>query len=96
MEWHRKACALQQAGEGACASLLSAACVPLFALLPSIACHAAADNAAAAAALSTGAINVDATTGRWEMRDEWLTAVNEVGGAQAQGRVKSMPEGVLK
>lgn len=41
--------------------------------------HAAADNAAAAAALSTGAINVDAATGRWEMRDEWLAAVNEVG-----------------
>jgi hypothetical protein len=53
----------------------------------------AADNAAAAAALSTGAINVDATTGRWEMRDEWVTAVNEI---QANdGSVKAMVEGTL-
>lgn len=49
-------------------------------LLPSH--QTAADNAAAAAALSTEAINVDATTGRWEMRDEWLTAINEVGGVE--------------
>uniref|UniRef100_A0AAD5H1R9 ERD4-related membrane protein n=1 Tax=Chlorella ohadii TaxID=2649997 RepID=A0AAD5H1R9_9CHLO len=56
--------------------------------------NTAADNAAAAAALSTGAINVDATTGRWEMRDEWLTAVNEI---QAHdGSVAAMVEETLR
>lgn len=38
----------------------------------------AADNAAAAAALSAGGIEVDPAKGRWEMRDEWAAAVQEV------------------
>lgn len=37
-----------------------------------------AENAAAAAALSTGMMQIDAKTGRWEMRDEWLTAVEQI------------------
>lgn len=36
-----------------------------------------ADNAAAAAALNTGMMQIDAKTGRWEMRDEWLSAVTQ-------------------
>lgn len=56
--------------------------------------NTAADNAAAAAALSTGAVNVDATTGRWEMRDEWLTSINEI---QAHdGSVAAMVEATLR
>lgn len=38
----------------------------------------AANNSAAAAALSSEIMVIDPTTGRWEMRDDWADAVNEV------------------
>ncbi|PSC73975.1 ERD4-related membrane isoform B [Micractinium conductrix] len=51
--------------------------------------EADADNAAAAQALSSSLVKIDATTGRWEMRDEWAAAVNEI---DSTGTVAAMVE----
>ena len=52
-------------------------CVPNRCMLPPLPgwLAADADNAAAAAALSTGAVQVNAATGRWELPDPWMDAV---------------------
>ena len=65
---------LLSAGRALCARHSS----PTTARFPRYLAAADADNAAAAAALSTEAVQVNAATGRWELPDPWMDAVEGV------------------